>query len=48
MACRNRDKCIEKRRDITLKTKNKQVYCRQLDLSNFDSIKNFVEKIEHG
>lgn len=48
MACRNRAKCIEKRRDITLSTKNKQVFCRQLDISNFESIKNFVEKIESG
>ncbi|KAI6189469.1 Oxidoreductase, short chain dehydrogenase/reductase family protein [Aphelenchoides bicaudatus] len=46
MACRNREKCIEKRRDVTLATKNKQIYCRQLDLSNFESIKSFVDKID--
>lgn len=48
MACRDRNKCIETRRDITLKTKNKQVFCRQLDLTNFDSIKDFVVKIDGG
>jgi len=46
MACRDREKCINQRRDITLKTKNKRVFCRQLDLSNLDSIKDFVAKVD--
>jgi short-subunit dehydrogenase len=48
MACRDRTKCIEARRDITLQTKNKQVFCRQLDLTNFESIRDFVVKIDGG
>lgn len=48
MACRNRDKCVAVRRDIVLSTRNKQVFCRQCDLADFDSIKNFVEKLSEG
>ncbi|CAD5232382.1 unnamed protein product [Bursaphelenchus xylophilus] len=48
MACRNRQKCVSTRRDIVLSTKNRNVFCRQVDLENFDSIKNFVEKINNG
>ena len=48
MACRNRDKCVQVRRDIVLSTRNKQVFCRQCDLSDFDSIRNFVSKLSEG
>ncbi|TKR69710.1 hypothetical protein L596_021830 [Steinernema carpocapsae] len=48
MACRNREKCIQIRRDIVLSTRNKQVFCRQCDLSDFDSIRNFVSKLCAG
>ncbi|KIH43942.1 hypothetical protein ANCDUO_26045, partial [Ancylostoma duodenale] len=48
MACRNREKCVQVRRDIVLNTRNKQVYCRQCDLEDFDSIRNFVQKLCKG
>ncbi|MFH4976669.1 hypothetical protein AB6A40_003378 [Gnathostoma spinigerum] len=48
MACRNREKCIQVRRDIVLSTRNKQVYCRQCDMEDFDSIRTFVSKLSHG
>ncbi|KJH47000.1 oxidoreductase, short chain dehydrogenase/reductase family protein [Dictyocaulus viviparus] len=45
MACRNREKCIQVRRDIVLSTRNKQIFCRQCDLEDFDSIRTFVQKL---
>ena len=45
---RNREKCVQARRDIVLATRNKQVYCRQCDLEDFDSIRQFVQKMCHG
>ncbi|KAK0408065.1 hypothetical protein QR680_003756 [Steinernema hermaphroditum] len=48
MACRNKEKCIQVRRDIVLSAKNKQVYCRSIDLSDFDSIRSFVSKVSNG
>ncbi|KAJ1349370.1 Riboflavin biosynthesis protein RibBA [Parelaphostrongylus tenuis] len=48
MACRNRDKCVQVRRDIVLATRNKQVYCRQCNLEDFDSIRAFVQKLSKG
>ncbi|CEF61007.1 Dehydrogenase/reductase SDR family member 12 [Strongyloides ratti] len=48
MACRDREKCIHVRRDIVLATRNKQVYCRRLDLEDFDNVQNFVENISKG
>ncbi|KAE9550805.1 hypothetical protein FO519_005977 [Halicephalobus sp. NKZ332] len=48
MACRNREKCIQVRRDIVLSTRNKQIFCRQCDLSDFDSIRSFVAKLSQG
>ncbi|GMR57201.1 hypothetical protein PMAYCL1PPCAC_27396, partial [Pristionchus mayeri] len=48
MACRNREKCVETRADIVSETGNKQVYCRQCDLSHFDSIVAFVSKLSKG
>uniref|UniRef100_A0A0K0FF79 Dehydrogenase/reductase SDR family member 12 (inferred by orthology to a human protein) n=1 Tax=Strongyloides venezuelensis TaxID=75913 RepID=A0A0K0FF79_STRVS len=48
MACRDRSKCIEVRRDIVLATRNKKVYCRGLDLQDFDSVEKFVKNISYG
>ncbi|PIO63606.1 hypothetical protein TELCIR_14791 [Teladorsagia circumcincta] len=48
MACRNREKCVQVRRDIVLNTRNKQVYCRQCDLEDFDNIRAFVQKLSKG
>lgn len=36
------------RRDIVLNTRNKQVYCRQCDLEDFDNIRAFVQKLSKG
>ncbi|KAI6237948.1 GOLD domain-containing protein [Aphelenchoides besseyi] len=48
MACRDRTKCIEVRRNIVLATKNKQIFCRMVDLSDFESIKEFAAKVTAG
>uniref|UniRef100_A0A0N4Z8P0 Retinol dehydrogenase 13-like n=1 Tax=Parastrongyloides trichosuri TaxID=131310 RepID=A0A0N4Z8P0_PARTI len=48
MACRDREKCIQVRRDIVIGTKNKKVFCRKLDLSDFDSVETFVQKVCKG
>ncbi|KAK7869614.1 hypothetical protein R5R35_009988 [Gryllus longicercus] len=44
MACRDLQKCETARKDIVLKTKNKYVYCRHLDLASQDCIRRFVEQ----
>jgi retinol dehydrogenase 13 len=46
MACRNLKKCEEARREIILGSKNKNVFCRELDLASFASIKNFVRRFK--
>ena len=46
MACRDLDKCERIRREIVLDTRNKFVYCRHCDLSNFDSVRRFA--VEFG
>lgn len=43
MACRDLKKCDEARKSIILETRNKNVFCRELDLGSFQSIKNFVK-----
>jgi retinol dehydrogenase 13 len=43
LACRDLTKCEEARKSIILETKNRNVYCRELDLASFQSIKNFVK-----
>ncbi len=45
---RNREKCIQARRDIVVETKNRQVFCRQCDLADPESIRAFVAKLSHG
>lgn len=46
LACRDLQKCEETRKSIILETRNKKVYCRELDLASFQSIKNFVKKFK--
>lgn len=43
LACRDLAKCEEARKEIILDSKNRNVFCRQLDLASFESIKNFVK-----
>lgn len=43
MACRDLNKCNEARKSIILSTKNKNVFCRELDLGSLQSIRNFVK-----
>ncbi|CAK5079202.1 unnamed protein product [Meloidogyne enterolobii] len=45
MACRNKNKCLEVRREIVLQTRNKKVFCRLCDLSDPESIHNFAYKL---
>uniref|UniRef100_A0A1B6DCI5 Retinol dehydrogenase 13 n=1 Tax=Clastoptera arizonana TaxID=38151 RepID=A0A1B6DCI5_9HEMI len=44
MACRDVVKCEKARQDIVVDSKNKYVYCRKLDLSSLESIRNFSER----
>ena len=44
MACRDMNKCEEKRRDIVLDTRNKYIYCRKCDLNSFNSVREFVNQ----
>lgn len=48
MACRDRKKCVSVRRDIVLNTNNRQVYCRHCDLTDSESVRNFVAKVSKG
>lgn len=43
MACRDMKKCEEAREGIVLETRNKHVYCRECDLSSFESIRRFAK-----
>ena len=43
MACRNLTQCEAVRDEIVLESKNKNVFCRECDLSSFQSIRNFVK-----
>lgn len=44
MACRDMTRCETARTEIVLESKNKFVYCRECDLSSFESIRKFAEK----
>lgn len=46
MGCRDLAKCEEARKEIILSTKNKNVFCRELDLASFSSIKNFAKRFK--
>lgn len=48
MACRNNRKCIEARRNLVIATKNMEIYCRRLDLEDFDSVREFALKLNTG
>jgi retinol dehydrogenase 13 len=43
MACRDLTKCGEARKEIILATRNKNVFCRELDLASLQSVRNFVK-----
>ncbi|XP_055690852.1 retinol dehydrogenase 13-like isoform X2 [Lutzomyia longipalpis] len=47
MVCRDMEKCEQARTEIVLDSKNKYVYCRECDLSSFDSIRKFVDTFKH-
>ncbi|XP_017027013.1 retinol dehydrogenase 13-like [Drosophila kikkawai] len=42
MACRDMNRCNEARDEIIKETNNQNIYSRELDLSSFDSIRNFA------
>jgi len=46
LACRDMKKCEEARKSIILETKNRNVFCRELDLASCQSIKNFVKRFK--
>lgn len=46
MACRDMKRCEKAREEIVLDTKNQFVYCRQCDLANLDSIREFVSNFK--
>lgn len=45
MACRTADQCRDIRRQIVISSKNRQVVCRECDLSSSESIKKFAARI---
>uniref|UniRef100_A0A915JNJ6 Ricin B lectin domain-containing protein n=1 Tax=Romanomermis culicivorax TaxID=13658 RepID=A0A915JNJ6_ROMCU len=45
MACRSADQCRDVRRQIVISSKNRQVVCRECDLSSFESIKKFAARM---
>jgi len=45
MACKDLKNCKILRRQIAIDSKNRQVVCRECDLSSFESIKSFAAKI---
>lgn len=46
MGCRDLVKCEEARKEIILGTRNKNVFCRELDLASFSSIKTFAKRFK--
>jgi len=45
MACRDKEKCHEVRKDIIRDTSNLHVVCRECDLASFKSIQEFAERV---
>ena len=45
MACRDMEKCELVRKEIVEETSNKNVHCHKLDLSSFESIREFAEHV---
>ena len=46
MVCRDIQKCEEARKEIILETKNRNIFCRECDLSSQQSIRNFVKRFK--
>lgn len=46
LACRDLQKCEATRKEIIVATRNKNVFCRELDLASFQSIKSFVKRFK--
>lgn len=46
MACRDIQKCEETRKEIILETKNRNIFCRECDLSSQQSVRNFVKRFK--
>ncbi|XP_043667672.1 retinol dehydrogenase 13-like isoform X2 [Vespula pensylvanica] len=47
LACRNKERCEQARKDIVIETKNKHVYCRKCNLASQESIRNFVTRFKN-
>jgi len=47
MACRDMEKCKAARRELALDTRNTSLACRQCDLSNFNSVREFAALMKH-
>ena len=48
MACRNMEKCETVRKEIMEMTFNKNLECKEIDLSSLKSIRNFAENINES
>jgi len=47
MACRDLEKCKTARRELALDTRNTAIACRQCDLSDFHSVREFAALVKH-
>lgn len=45
LGCRDLEKCKIMRRELVLRTKNKSILCRKLDLEDIDSINAFADQV---
>lgn len=43
MACRDVQKCEEAKQEIIRETNNRNIHCRECDLSSFESIREFAK-----
>jgi len=46
MACRDKTKCEEAKKEIIEKTGNTNIFNRELDLASMESIRNFAKKYD--